>query len=499
MAIPINIGDLLNKNIVESERIEFKENWNPLAAIHTICAFANDINNWGGGYIVLGIKEIKGRPQLPPVGIKSADIDIIQKELLNLCNKLRPVYFPVVEIATYEKKQIIVIWAPGGQNRPYQAPESLGKKTGYTYFVRRFSNTVKARQEEIRELIAISQKIPFDDRINHHADITDLKLPLIKEFLKDTGSSLYEESEKMDFKNLCRQMMIINGGDEVNKPRNVGLLFFNDDPHRFIPYARVEIVQFDAMSNGNVINEKVFTGPLQAQLRACFIYIKNNILKEYIIKMPGKAEALRFYNYPFEAIEEAVVNAFYHRDYEIREPIEVRVTPEKIEIISYPGPDRSISLADINKGKLVARRYRNRRIGEFFKELRFTEGRCTGIPKIFDSMKANGSPKPVFSTDKDRSFFMVTLPSNPFALKEEMKKVRGKKFGVKVRGKSSSVKILELIEENNYITVNELAERIGLTTRAVEKQLARLTAQGFLKKTGPDKKAKREVLKKIDI
>jgi predicted HTH transcriptional regulator len=94
---------------------------------------------------------------------------------------------------------------------------------------------------------------------------------------------------------------------------------------------------------------------------------------------------------------------------------------------------------------------------------------------------------------------MVTLPSNPFALKEEMKKVRGKKFGVKVRGKSSSVKILELIEENNYITVNELAERIGLTTRAVEKQLARLTAQGFLKKTGPDKKAKREVLKKIDI
>jgi|DewCreStandDraft_4_1066084.scaffolds.fasta_scaffold03940_2 ATP-dependent DNA helicase RecG len=192
-------------------------------------------------------------------------------------------------------------------------------------------------------------------------------------------------------------------------------------------------------------------------------------------------------------------DTFYHRNYEIREPIEVRVTPEKIEIISYPGPDRSISLADINKGKLVARRYRNRRIGEFFKELRFTEGRCIGIPKIFDSMKANGSPKPFFSTDKDRSYFMVTLPSNPFALKEEMKKVRGKKFGVKVRDKSSSVKILELIEENNYITVNELAERIGLTTRAVEKHLARLTAQGFLKKTGPDKKAKREVLKKIDI
>jgi ATP-dependent DNA helicase RecG len=177
----------------------------------------------------------------------------------------------------------------------------------------------------------------------------------------------------------------------------------------------------------------------------------------------------------------------------------VRISPEKIEIISYPGPDRSISLPDINRGKLVARRYRNRRIGEFFKELRFTEGRCTGIPKIIDSMKANGSPKPVFSTDKDRSYFQVTLPNQPIALREEMKKVRGKKFGVKVRGKSSGIKILELIEGNNYITVNEIAEIIGLTSRAVEKQLARLTAEGYIKKSGPDRKTKREILKKTDI
>ena len=51
MAIPINIEDLINKRVVESTRIEFKSDWNPNPIIHSICAFANDIDNVGGGYI----------------------------------------------------------------------------------------------------------------------------------------------------------------------------------------------------------------------------------------------------------------------------------------------------------------------------------------------------------------------------------------------------------------------------------------------------------------
>lgn len=71
----------------------------------------------------------------------------------------------------------------------------------------------------------------------------------------------------------------------------------------------------------------------------------------------------------------------YHRSYEIREPVEIRIHPDRIEFLSYPGPDRSIKQSDIEKGTMIARRYRNRRIGEFLKELKLTEGRCTGIPK----------------------------------------------------------------------------------------------------------------------
>jgi len=62
MHLPINIHDLLNGAVVESDRLEFKADWNPEAILRTICAFSNDFNNFGGGYIVVGVEEINGNP-----------------------------------------------------------------------------------------------------------------------------------------------------------------------------------------------------------------------------------------------------------------------------------------------------------------------------------------------------------------------------------------------------------------------------------------------------
>lgn len=53
MAIPVNINDLVNATVIESTRIEFKENFNPEPIVRSICAFANDIDNIGGGTLLL--------------------------------------------------------------------------------------------------------------------------------------------------------------------------------------------------------------------------------------------------------------------------------------------------------------------------------------------------------------------------------------------------------------------------------------------------------------
>ena len=57
MALHLNIEDLLSARTVESDRIEYKQGWNPDAIYRSICAFANDFDNIGGGYIVIRVKE----------------------------------------------------------------------------------------------------------------------------------------------------------------------------------------------------------------------------------------------------------------------------------------------------------------------------------------------------------------------------------------------------------------------------------------------------------
>ena len=145
-------------------------------------------------------------------------------------------------------------------------------------------------------------------------------------------------------------------------------------------------------------------------------YIERNYLKEIVVKYTDKPQAERCWNFPIGAIEEALVNAIYHRSYEEREPVEVRITRDELLVLSYPGADHSIRMDDFKKGQAVSRRYRNRRIGEFLKELDLAKARSTGVPKIFRAMRQNGSPEPIFESDDDRTWFRVRLPAHERAL-----------------------------------------------------------------------------------
>jgi ATP-dependent DNA helicase RecG len=108
-----------------------------------------------------------------------------------------------------------------------------------------------------------------------------------------------------------------------------------------------------------------------------------------------------------------------HPSYEIHEPIEVRILPDRVTVLSYPGPDRSIRDDDLKKYHFVARRYRNQRISEFLKELDMTEGRGTGIPEILRALEENDSPLPYFDTDADRTFFIAEFYIHPHFIREE--------------------------------------------------------------------------------
>ena len=200
-------------------------------------------------------------------------------------------------------------------------------------------------------------------------------------------------------------------------------------------------------------------------------------VKEFVRKLPDRAEAIRFFNYPYVALEESVVNAMYHRSYEIREPVEIRIHPDRIEILSFPGPDRSIKQSDLQNGVLVGRRYRNRRIGEFLKELELTEGRCTGIPKIIKAMKDNGSPSPIFKTDDERTYFIVILKIHP----EAIDRVEEEQWLTE-----REIKVLGFCREIPRKR-KEILEYIGLSNKYenYKRHIAPLISKGFLVMSNP--------------
>ena len=414
MALAININELIHGKVIEWERIEFKRGWNPEDVIHSLSAFANDINNWGGGYIVLGIEENNGRPILPPIGLNPDHIDRIQGELTGLCHNLHPNYMPIVQPYVFQEKHILVLYSPAGDMRPYSAPESLGERgmQNRFYYIRSGSRSIQARGENLRRLMELTARIPFDDRINQNARLDDLNLGLIRDFLQEIKSDLAEESAKMPFPYLCRQMNIARGPDEALRPVNAGLMFFCKDPHRFFERSWIEVV-IRKDEAGKDFSEKYFKGPLHIQLRDALSFIRNNIISEKVMKVSGQAEARRFFNFPYDAIEESLANAVFHKSYEIGKPIEVQIWPDRIEILSFPGPVPPVTAKILAENRrIVARDYRNRRVGDFLKELHLTEGRGTGFPTIYKAMEANESPPPVMETDDQCNYFLTVLRVN---------------------------------------------------------------------------------------
>ncbi|QDT59458.1 Divergent AAA domain protein [Stieleria bergensis] len=460
--LPINIEDLLRQRTVEGERIEYKTGWNPAPIMRTLCAFANDFENLGGGYVVIGQDcDESGRPVFPPAGVPEDSLDRIQQELLRYCNQIQPPYFPILSIQTVENRNLIVLWAPGGQNRPYSVPRDVtASHKEKHYYIRRYSSTVQVveNSEDQRELLSLTATVPFDDRQCQRATIDDLKISLIRSYLNEVGSDLLSEVDELSLVNICRQMQIVDGGDEVVRPRNIGVLFFSNDPAKFLPGAQIDVVIFPDGAGGDELIEKTFEGPIDQQIRSALRYVQNEVVVEKVIKLPDRPEAKRFFNYPLAAIEEALVNAMYHRGYDTPEPVEVRVNPDRIEIVSYPGPDPSIRPEHLRDGLVVARRYRNRRIGEFFKELELTEGRGTGIPKIKRVMVSNGSPEPSFSTDDIRSHFLVVLPMHrEFSIDSSSDEL------LSLSAMESN--ILEILESGE-LGRSELADRLGVSSRA---------------------------------
>ena len=468
--ISLKIETLLEGKVVEKNRVEYKEGWNPSGITHSICAFANDYANVNGGYIVIGVKEDNGVPILPPKGILKEQLDGIQKEIFQYCNLIEPRYIPQIEVVNYPDKDthLLYLKCSAGDAGPYRAPKDVySKKTGekpdktMCYWIRPTSLTTIAKQGEIGELFEKFNAIPFDDRVNRRANIDIIRRGYLEDFLRDSNSSLSTEINNRNMDDLLLALEVANETDTNLELRNIAILMFAERPDKLI---------------SDVLD-----------------YIKTNVIIEKTVKIENQEKSVKCVNYPYNALEEAIVNAVFHKSYREDVPVEVRVYIDRIMIINFPGPDGYMDMEKFAAGKVRARKYRNRRIGEFFKEIDLSEKQGTGIPKILNALSKNGSPKPLFETDERRTYLETTI-----FIREGFDE--GRKVSDKVSDKMSNKMsnkekdrmniIIMYLEEHYEISSGIAADLLDVETKTASRLLNKAEKCGIVRGEGKNKTKK---------
>lgn len=145
------------------------------------------------------------------------------------------------------------------------------------------------------------------------------------------------------------------------------------------------------------------------------------------------------------------------------------------------------------------RKYRNRRVGEFLKELHLTEGRATGVPTITRELNKNGSPEAVFETDADRYYFKTSfkihsefnLDTKSLQLTPQVPcKYHASTMQVLCKYVKNSPQVLKVLQFcDDYRLRKEMQEHINLVNRDYfrKKILKPLIENQLLKMSQPDK------------
>lgn len=157
---------------------------------------------------------------------------------------------------------------------------------------------------------------------------------LVYEHLKTVKSKLAENFISRPLIEILDEMDLLTGPLENRLIKNVAAMMFCEHPEKFFPVTQVEIVIFPEGSIENpdlMIEAPRITGPVPRMIKDALSYLRTNIIKKKIAKTSDCEESDKTFNYPYQAFEECISNALYHRDYQEHEPVEITVEPTHLD------------------------------------------------------------------------------------------------------------------------------------------------------------------------
>ena len=355
----------------ESETVEFKPS---LSQTDKILEGVSAFSNTNGGILVIGVRDTG----------EVIGVDIGKRTLESLANTIKqntdPKVYPSIHVEETDDKPVVVIEVEEGKQKPVLA---FGRA-----FMRVGKTNQKLGYEEIRDLALGTSKVYWDERVCERADLEDIDEEEVRWFLR---RAKYERRLELDsetpVKAALEKLELLREG----KLTNAAILLFGKNPQRVFIQSETRCARFKGTKPLEFIDMKVFGGNIIDQREDALEFVKEHIKLHAEIKGTEREEK---WEYPIEAIREAITNAICHRNYETASNVQIRIFDDRIEIWScglLPEPLTPEDLKRDHKSIL-----RNPQIGKSFFLIKFIEQWGTGTNRMIEQCLGHGLPEPLF-------------------------------------------------------------------------------------------------------
>jgi ATP-dependent DNA helicase RecG len=446
---------LLNEG--ESERVEFKPS---LSQTDKILECVSAFSNTNGGTLVIGVRDTG----------EVIGVDIGKRTLESLANTIKqntdPKVYPSINTEVFDAKHVVILEVEEGKQKPVLASGRAYRRVGRT--------NQKLGSEAIRNLALETSKVYWDERVCEDASFDDIDEDKIRLFLR---RAKYERRLELDPRTPCREALehleLLSGG----KPTNAAILLFGKNPQRFFLQAETRCARFKGTKPLDFIDLKVFGGTIVDQREDAVEFVQEHI--ERHAKIVG-LERHEMWEYPLDAIREAITNAICHRDYEISANVQVRIFDDRLEIWGCGPLPEPLKVEDLKQRHRSI--LRNPVIGKCFFWIKYIEQWGTGTNRIIDACLKHGLPEPVF--EELSGSLVVTLRK---LITEDLLKEKGLN--------ERQIKAVSYIREKGSITNKDYQVLCGVSRITATRDLKQLEGAGIVNRTGTGKRDLKYVLK----
>lgn len=397
---------------------------------NTVIAFANG----NGGVLYVGIDD-----DGTVVGVR--DVVALQERIISaLHDGIRPDVMMFVKVVPemIEGKNVVSINVVPGTQKPYYLS---GKGlTGSGVFVRQGVSTMPASADSIRRMLMMSSGYEYERSVAVEQDLHFVK-----------ANEIFR-MHKLPFGD--EQFRTLELVDADGRYTNLAYLLSDECTHS------VKIGVFEG-NNKDVFKDRLeVRGSLFEQLEKTlgFLHRYNRIAA----KIKG-FERQDVWDYPEEALREAVLNALIHRDYGVGAEIQISIFDDRIEIVNVGGLMNGLTLTEIMRGLSVVR---NKRLANIFYRLRYVEVYGTGLTRIYNKYKSLVQQPVITATER---IFQIVLPNMNTAVKEP---------------KTKKEMILDFCRSQGYVTRKDVERITGLTMSGARYLITQMIDEKFLVKSG---------------